>query len=177
MSDLDLPRLSLDSARRHELTHACGSAADIPPLLRRLAVPPAGADADAEPWFSLWSALAHQGDGYPASFAAVPHVVRAPAAAPDRADAVYLQFPARVEICRARHDVSVPSGLRAAYEAALAALPRLVAAASGRAWDDEFPACALAALAAAKGSVSVAATALELTPDVAEDVRTWMEER
>lgn len=51
------------------------------------------------------------------------------------------------------------------------------AATSGRAWDDDFVAFALAALAAAKGSFSVAAAALELTPDVAEDVLTWLEER
>jgi len=146
----------------------------MPALLRQLAtLPPA--DADAEPWFSLWSALAHQGDVYPASFAAVPHVVRALATAPDRADAVYLQFPTWVDIFRRRRDVAVPDDLRAAYGAALAALPRLIAAAAGRAWDDEFLACALAALAAAKGSASVAEVALELTHEVAEDVLAWLE--
>jgi len=176
MSDLGLPRLSLDSPRWRDPTHAYGSAADIPPPLRRLdALPPA--DADAEPWCSLWSALAHQADVHPASFTAVPHVVRAPATAPDRADVVYLQFPAWVDICRARRNITVPSDPRAAYEAALAALPGLVAAASGRACDDEFLACALAALAAAKGSSSVAAAALEPTPDVAEDVLAWLDDR
>jgi len=175
MNDLDLPSLSLDSPRWQTLTHAYGSAADMPALLRRLdTLPPA--DADAEPWFSLWSALAHQGDVHPASFAAVPHVVRALATAPDRADAVYLQFPAWVEICRRRQDVAVPDDLRAAYEAALAALPRLIAAAAGRAWDDDFLACALVALAAVKGSASVAEVALELTPEVAEDVLVWLDE-
>jgi len=57
MSDLDLPCLSLDSPRWRELVHAYGSAADMPALLRRLDALPS-ADADAEPWFSLWSALA-----------------------------------------------------------------------------------------------------------------------
>jgi len=175
-TDLDVPCLSLDSPRWHELEHAYGKAADIPALLRQLAsLPPSG--PDDEPWFSLWSALAHQGDVYPASFAAVPHVVRALALAPDRAGAVYLQFPAWVEICRKRQGVTVPPDLRDAYVTALDALPRLVAAAAVRAWDDEFLACALAALAAVKGSADVAAAALELTPEVAGDFLGWLDDR
>jgi hypothetical protein len=54
----------------------------------------------AEPWFSLWSSLAHQGDVYSASFAAVPHVVHALSTAPERADASFFQFPTWVEIYR-----------------------------------------------------------------------------
>jgi hypothetical protein len=172
----DLPCLPLDSPRWHELEHAYGKATDIPALLRQLAsLPPSG--PDDEPWFSLWSALAHQGDVYAASFAAVPHVVRALALAPDRAGAVYLQFPAWVEICRKREGVVIPSDLQDAYAAALAALPGLVAAAAMRAWDDEFLACALAALAAVKGSADVAEAALELTPEVAGDFLGWLEDR
>jgi len=79
--------------------------------------------------------------------------VAALAGASDRADAVYLQLPAWVEIGRWRQDVAVPDDLRAAYEAALAAL------------------------AAAKGSASIAQIARELTPEVAEDVLVWLEER
>jgi hypothetical protein len=174
--NLDLPCLPLDSPRWRELNHAYGKAADIPGLLRQLdSLPPS--DPDDEPWFSLWSALAHQGDVYPASFAAVPHVVRALAMAPDRAGAVYLQFPAWVEICRKRQNIAVPPDLRDAYAAALAALPRLVAEAAVHAWDDEFLACALAALAAVKGSSDVAAAALELTPEVADDFLAWLDDR
>jgi hypothetical protein len=176
MTEPDLPCLPLDSPRWSELDHAYGKAAGIPALLRQLeSFPPSG--PDDEPWFSLWSALAHQGDVYPASFAAVPHVVRALATAPDRAGAVYLQFPAWVEICRKRQDVAVPPDLRDAYAAALAALPRLVAASAVRAWDDEFLACALAALAAVKGSSDVAEAALELTPEVAGDFLAWLDDR
>jgi hypothetical protein len=172
----DLPCLPLDSPRWHELEHAYGKATDIPALLRQLAsLPPTG--PDDEPWFSLWSALAHQGDVYPASFAAVPHVVRALSLAPDRAGAGYLQFPAWIEICRKRQGVAVPADLHDAYFAALAALPRLIAAAAVRQWDDEFLACALAALAAVKGSGDVAEAALELTPEVAGDVLAWLDDR
>lgn len=49
--------LGLDSPRWAELQHAYGSATDIPSLLRQLSTLP-DAEGDAEPWYSLWSALA-----------------------------------------------------------------------------------------------------------------------
>jgi hypothetical protein len=95
--------LSLQSARWSELQHAYGRAADIPSLLEHLRELPKS-EGEAEPWFTLWSALAHQGDVYSASFAAVPHVVAALATDPARADASFFQFPAWVEICRAKDE-------------------------------------------------------------------------
>src|SRR5271156_1016157 len=53
--------LSLESPEWASLYHAYGPASDIPRLLRQLDTLPI-ADGDAEPWFSIWSALAHQGD-------------------------------------------------------------------------------------------------------------------
>jgi hypothetical protein len=57
------------------LRHAYGLASDIPARLEhaRHAAPPR--DYRDEPWFSLWSALCHQGDVYTASYAAVPELV------------------------------------------------------------------------------------------------------
>jgi hypothetical protein len=100
--------LSLDSPRWSELKHAYGQASDTPALLRRLANVPDSAD-DKEPWFSLWSSLAHQGDVYSASFAAVPHVVQALCSAPLKADYTYFQFPAWVEVCRKKKENGVTS--------------------------------------------------------------------
>jgi hypothetical protein len=57
--------LSLDSPRWADLTHAYGVASDIPELLRQLHSLP-DSSGESEPWFNLWSALAHQGDVYPA---------------------------------------------------------------------------------------------------------------
>ncbi len=131
--------LSLQSARWSELLHAYGNAADIPALLERLRELPKS-EGEAEPWFTLWSALAHQGDVYSASFAAVPHVVAALAAAPARADESYFQFPAWVEICRAKNGVEVPDDLRAFYFEALARLPGLVAQAANQPWEPGFAA-------------------------------------
>ena len=160
--------LGLDDPRWRELTHAYGAAGDIPALLRQLEYLPAPI-GDAEPWFSLWSALAHQGEVYPASFAAVPHVVTALARSPEKADATYFHFPAWVECCRVRQGMEVPRELAEAYQSALSRLPLLVAEASRRPWtDDGFMQCALAAIAAAKGQTLVAEAVLELDQDVAQ---------
>lgn len=51
----------------HELTHAYGSAEDIPALFARL-----GGTEDDAVWNDLWSALCHQGDVYEASWMAMP---------------------------------------------------------------------------------------------------------
>jgi len=168
--------LSLDDRRWLELRHAYGAAGDIPALLKQLEQLPSSG-GDAEPWFTLWGSLAHQGDVYSASFAAVPHVVQALASAPAKADHSYFQFPAWVEICRSRNGVEIPEDLRAAYFDSLAQLPALVAQASSRPWDPNLLACALAAVAAAKGQPAVAEAALELTPEVAREFLQWFFER
>jgi hypothetical protein len=168
--------LDLDCPRWAELRHAYGSAADIPDLLRQLeSLPPS--DGEREPWFSLWSALAHQGDVYTASFAAVPHVMSVLANAPEDADFAYFQFPAWVEICRAQTGMPVPADLSPAYMDALTKLPALVAAAATRPWDDAMLRSALAAIAVAKGEHSVAALILELSSDVVALFPTWLESR
>lgn len=168
--------LSLHSPRWSELSHAYGSAADIPDLLRQLQTLPSS-ENDKEPWFSIWSALAHQGDVYPASFAAVPHVVSCLAQAPTEADCSFFQFPAWVEVCRQRRNVAVPEDLVVAYRQALANLPQLVAAAASRQWDESLLSCALAAVAASQGFASVAEAVLEINSDVAEDFLKWHLER
>lgn len=167
--------LALESNRWSELHHAYGGASDIPALLSQLNTLPESS-GEAEPWFSLWSALAHQGDVFDASFAAVPHVVSAAAINPAQAASVYFQFPAWVEICRKKQGMEVPSELAVAYFDALARLPSLVAA-STREWDAEFLQCALSAIAAAKGHPLVAEAVQELSPEVAGEFMEWFVER
>lgn len=165
--------LSLQSARWSELQHAYGQAADIPALLERLRELPSS-EGQEEPWFTLWSALAHQGDVYSATFAAVPYVIAALATAPERADSSFFHFPAWVEICRAKNGVEVPQELKASYAEALARLPALVALAANRAWEPGFAVCALSAVAAAKGQHAVAEAVLEMSsPEVAEEFIEW----
>ncbi len=168
--------LTLESNHWSALHHAYGAATDIPALLSQLSTLP-GAQGESEPWFSLWSALAHQGDVFDASFAAVPHVVHAASTNPLGADAVYFQFPAWVEICRRKQEVEVPVELAGAYFDALAKLPSLVAAASAREWDADFLQCALSAIAAAKGQPLIAEAVQELSPEVAGKFMEWIFER
>lgn len=168
--------LSLESPRWGELEHAYGSAQDIPQLLRQLNTLPSS-HGKAEPWFSLWSALAHQGDVYSATFAAVPHVVNALASCPAKADQSYFQFPAWVEICRAKNEVEVPVELRTPYLEAIAKLPGLAAQVSGDPLEPSFLACTLAAVAVANGQPAMAEAALELTPEIAQEFMAWLNER
>jgi hypothetical protein len=159
-----------------ELEHAYGKALDIPDLLRQLqTLPPS--NREKEPWFSLWSSLAHQGDVYSASFAAVPHVVDFLSLAPSHADFSYFQFPVWIEVCRQKNATPIPKELENDYFTALAKLPSLVAAAADREWDSSFLRCALSAIAASKGYGSVAEAVLEMSPEVAGEFLEWFSSR
>jgi len=159
--------LDLDSPEWSTLQHAYGSASDIPDLLRQLESLPSS-EGNMEPWFSIWSSLAHQGDVYTASFAAVPHVVRFVASNPSAASFVYFQFPAWVEICRQRHAITVPSDLRGDYFDALKRLGSLVCTVIDKSWDRDFLVCALAAVAVSKGFALVGEAIQELDDSTAE---------
>jgi hypothetical protein len=161
--------LSLDSPAWSMLQHAYGSAVDIPNLLRQLESLPSS-EGNSEPWFSIWSALAHQGDVYTASFAAVPHVVHYLASDPSAASFVYFQFPAWVEICRQRHAMTVPSDLATDYFDALKRLGKLVGAVIDEDWDRDFVVCALAALAVSKGFTLIGEAIQELDDTTAESL-------
>jgi hypothetical protein len=168
--------LSLESSRWAELQHAYGAASNIPALIQQLAALPDSAD-NKEPWFTLWSSLAHQGDIYSATFAAVPHVIQALASDPLKADFTFFQFPAWVEICRLKTGTPIPEDLASAYFESLYRLPALVAAASPSKWDSNKLSCALSAIAASKGQGAVAEAVLELSPEIALEFMEWFYER
>lgn len=158
--------LELSSPHWAELRDAYGSAVRIPDLLRQLSTLPSD-NGDSEPWFSLWSALAHQGDVYSGSFAAVPHVIEAIASSPGRVTEVYFHFPAWIEICRKKNGVDVPDELEAAYFGSLKRIPALVANASEKPWSAAFTSCVLSAIAAAKAQHELAEALLEFaSPDL-----------
>lgn len=165
--------LSLSSPRWQELEHAYGGAGDIPALLEQIAQFPED-KVDSGAWFQIWSALAHQGDVYSASFAAVPHVIAALAKAPTTAHESYFHFPAWVEICRAKQEVAVPAELQESYFSSLGSLPQLAANAATKAWSRGFLACTLSAVAAAKGQHAVAEAILEMAEEgTAEEFLAW----
>jgi len=164
--------LSLESSRWAQLRHAYGPADDIPELLRLLKDLPASRGED-EPWYSLWSSLAHQGDVYSASFAAVPHVIEMFATNPMAADECYFHFPVWVEICRQKEGTAIPEDLNDAYFASLSRLPDLIAQCFAKEWNSEYARCALAAIAVAKGQAYLAEPLLELSSDVAAKFMDW----
>jgi hypothetical protein len=111
-----LPRvLSLEAAEWSLLHHAYGPAADTPDQLALLA---AGEESAIE---ELWSSLCHQESVYPASIAAVPHLVHAArrdVPAKIRVHALVLVGSIRAWVDRSTLD-GVSPDLRAGYEAAL----------------------------------------------------------
>jgi hypothetical protein len=153
--------ISLDSPEWANLKHAYGNASNIPDLLRQLNTFPSS-EGTSEPWFSIWSTLAHQGDVYSASFAAVPHVVQILATAPSKASYEYFQFPAWIEICRQKLQLPVPDALAVDYFQALKMLAPLVGAVAVRDWNSDFLRAAMSALAISKGFPSIGEAAQEL---------------
>ena len=161
--------LPLESPDWHQLKHAYGLASDIPDLLRKLQQFPPHPSADSEPYFSLWSALCHQGDVYTASYAAVPHIVGILESAPSRAHWDFYLLPASIEIARCKgRGPEIPKELSEAYFDAFRRLLSLVA--SGTQGNDDETQCRvlIATLAVAKGQPLLGEAILELEPDRAK---------
>jgi len=143
----------------------------FPDLLRQLSVLPPADEARAEPYFSLWSALCHQGNAYVASYAAVPHIVAAIRREASRAPWTLLSLVASIEISRQTGRGPVlPEGLRPSYEEAIQGLPALVASVAGIPWDRSYCQVALAAIAVAKGHINLGETILELDDSTMRDL-------
>lgn len=67
--------LSLNDPAWAKLTHAYNSAADIPGFIETLGAETTEEDRKAA-WEEIWSALCHQDTVYPATYAAIPHLVQ-----------------------------------------------------------------------------------------------------
>ena len=117
-----------------KLRHAYGLATDIPGLLARASSAPAPQAFDDEPWFSLWSALCHQGTVYPASYAAVVELVGIAFSREGGARAECLLLAACIEVERHAPDApAMPDSLQESYAAALDAGAHLAATAMSQA--------------------------------------------
>lgn len=170
--------MRLDDPKWRTLQHAYGDASDIPDLLRQLAVFPTRDDYTTEPYFSLWSALCHQGDVYSASYAAVPEIVRLMDASPDRVHWSVLLLVTSIEIARNKGGASqLPADLADDYRSALTRIPSIVAAMGGQTWDELLARAAAAAIVAAKGHASLAEAILELEPAVVPKFMHWIIEQ
>lgn len=144
-------------------------------MLRELEAFPEHRAHDDEPWHTLWSSLCHQYGIFPASFAAVPHIVRIALTDPLRACIDYIMLPTSIEACRLSCDPQeVPESLSDAYFAAIAKLPGLVTARLGDDWDGVFARVATSALCAAKGHGKLAHAILDLSDDILEEFPTFV---
>ncbi|NJC40770.1 hypothetical protein GGQ87_001028 [Brevundimonas alba] len=163
--------LPLEDAAWSELTHAYGAASDTPELLRRAAASPGQQPPDAEPFFSLWSSLCHQGDVYSASYAAVPHLVEIAFDAPEPIDFSFFMLPASIEVARQNgRGPEVPAFVAEAYFAALERLPDCISKHRQGPWTEDMLLSAAAAEAVAKGHYSVAEALLNLDSDWIERI-------
>ncbi len=160
--------IDLDDPCWQELSHAYGSATDIPELLRQLArVTGRKAAYDSEPWFTLWSSLCHQGDVYDASYAALPHIVEIACNAKEPIDFSFFQLPAAIEIARnSGKGPLVPAGLAQAYGDALSRLAECVTLHQHEDWDERTLLSAISALAVAKRHPRVAEAVMNLDDDL-----------
>ena len=162
--------IPLDSPHWSDITHAYGLATDIPSLLRGIEkepAPPLDARRRNNTWFHLWSSLYHQGDIYPASFAAVPHVIeiglRAVEKGPVSGD--FLMLPACVEIAHALggRPMVASQPITQSFHDAIKRLPELVyACRAHHSWTEPFTRAACAAQAAAAGQHRFAEVILKL---------------
>jgi hypothetical protein len=158
--------LLLDDPRWRELTHAYGSAADVPALLRQLAESPDQRGPNEEPWFNLWSSLCHQGDVYGASYAAIPHVVRIALSTPRPIDFSFFLLPASVDVARITgRGPEIPAFLVPSYLEAIKLLPECVSVHRAYAWSKDMTISTAAALAVAKGHHLLAEALTNLDDD------------
>ncbi len=160
--------LPLHSPRWTELPHAYTGLGprdgyptyDIPSLLAKVASTPAdiARENDSEPMFSLWSTLCHQGDIYPASYAAVPHLIRSAKELPSAVAGQLLMLAVSIALAQRNvHAPPIPKDLLPAFRLAIdidlrAAALRLL----DSPWDELTAQTCLAAIALSKGRFKLA---------------------
>ena len=152
---------SSQSVDWHTLQHAYGAAVDVPGLLERIGSFPAEPDWQAEPWFSLWSALYHQGDIYSASIAAVPQIVSALAAAPGKATLSFYLLPTSIAVADDANPVSVVPEIRRSFSKALLDLGAIASVALPSITDPHIAKAAQAAVLVSAGDFQQAGDLLE----------------
>lgn len=149
------------------MQHAYGDAADVPEMLRALASstkPKSG--SQAEPWFSLWSSLCHQGEVYTASYVAVPHIVQIASEAKASIDFSFFELPAAIEVARKTgRGPDIPGEHADDYHRAIAGLMDNASRYQNEPWDQSMVLSIAAAQAVAKGQIDVAQALLNLDAD------------
>ena len=111
--------LEITDERWKDLRHAYGSAENIPQLLQSLTENPNSKyeTYTDEPYYTLWSALCHQGDVYTASYAAFPHLIEICHSSPKSVHWSVMQLAVHIEMERLINPETpkIPDFLKDAY--------------------------------------------------------------
>lgn len=159
--------LPLDDTLWSTLSDAYGASSGIPKLLADAEKLPGDTDGDAEPYFSLWSALCHQGDVYSASYAAVPHLVRIVEENPDKFRWTLLSLVHSIEVARSEgRGPALPDDLRDPYLKALARIPAIAGGLLAGDRTELELRVILGACASTKGFPSLGEAIAELEPEI-----------
>lgn len=160
--------IALNSERWTTLTHAYGSAADIPQLLSDLDGARYSEAFEAEPWFSLWSALCHQFGVGTASYASVPHLVAAAQKAADpRVRLRICELAYAIECYRHRpSSPPMPVDVDVGYAESVTELFRVLRQLLDNEWNENDFASILAGLAVARGFWALGGGISELSDEV-----------
>ena len=158
-----------------KLNHAYGEASDIPELLQKLADYPTEETYKSEPYYSLWSALCHQGDVYSASYAALPYIIHYIEENPKEITSSYVHLPLQIEISRFKeHGPKIDSDLETEYFRALKNLLHLVPEISS---NPKVSARILSAtVAIINGNHQLGDLILELPSDLIPECKEWIEQ-
>lgn len=155
--------LNLNDHLWKELTHAYGSAANIPALLEQLKTAEPQEEYDTEPWFSLWSALCHQYDVYTASYAALPHIIAIASSKPPHLRLDHLWLASSIEAFRHLEDApALPAELKEAYEQAIKQAPKLILECLDLDWQEADNRILLGSLAVMQGHPQLGNAIFEL---------------
>lgn len=166
--------IALTSPKWSKLSHAYGSAGDLPALLIQLKALPESKGWKTEPYYSLWSSLCHQGDAYEASFAAVPHIVTLCESAVAKAPWELPQLCVYIEIARLEgRSPPLHADLEKPYMEAIGKLPNLVAQMNTANPSEFLVTVGAAAFAVSNGLYLLAKAYGEMTPEVAPKFLDW----
>lgn len=118
--------ISLHSEEWNKIPDAYNKGENVAVLLAQIQSDPSpSVHTNDEPWFSLWSSICHQGDIYPASFAAVPHLADIASRTSYPIDENFFVLPAYIEISRNAKNVEVPEEFKNEYDEAIRKLTLL----------------------------------------------------
>jgi hypothetical protein len=158
--------LSLADPRWQQLEGGYRVRYDPRPALARLEK---GADV-SQAWSELWQELHHQGDVGPASYAAVPHLLRVHRAR-DVADWNTYALVGIIELQRGKgRNPPVPDWLKDGYEQAWRDIPLIALRDLARSQDPNLTHAALAIIALGRGLRRVGQVLLDFTEDELEEM-------